>query len=273
MRANRARKKLLEGGLISGPSLYFPAPEIAEEAAQYGFDFVWIDWQHGGWSEATISAAMAAFTNVSTVPLVRTLGPDPAWIGRVLDLGALGVIVPMVETPAQCEAIVRAAKFPPRGSRSATGLRTPYHAKQERYDYLQGAFDYTQRSNEQILTIVMVETATGVQNVREMMAVPDIDCVLIGPYDLSRSLGAERMSDRQVEDLVQEVLSASRATGVAAGYVTNSPAEAESRAAQGFRMVCPGHDITQLVEAFNEMRKCAERLVEKNRTMPESGKN
>lgn len=270
MKVNRARKKLLEGGLISGPSLYFPSPEIAEEAAQYDFDFVWIDWQHGGWSEATISGAMAAFTNVETVPLVRTLGPDPTWIGRVLDLGALGVIVPMVDTPEQCEAIVRAAKFPPRGNRSATGLRTPYHSKQRYYDYMNGAFDYTQNANEQILTIVMVETPKGVRNVREMMAVPDIDCVLIGPYDLSRALGAERMADQQVEDLVQEVLAASKETGVAAGYVTNAPAEAESRAAQGFRMVCPGHDITQLVEAFNEMRKSAERLARGNQATRES---
>jgi 4-hydroxy-2-oxoheptanedioate aldolase len=171
MRTNLARKKILEGGLISGPSLYFPAPEIAEEAAQHGFDFVWLDWQHGAWTESSLNAALASFVHVDTVPLVRTLGPDAAWIGRMLDLGALGVIIPMVDTAEQCEAIVRAAKFPPRGNRSATGLRTAYHAGQS-------YFDYTENANDEILTIVMVERRAECKRV--MMTVPDIDCVLIG---------------------------------------------------------------------------------------------
>jgi 4-hydroxy-2-oxoheptanedioate aldolase len=172
----------------------------------------------------------------------------------MLDLGALGVIIPMVETAEQCETIVRAAKFPPCGVRSATGLRTAYHAG---HSY----FDYTEKANDEILTIVMVETPRAVANVRQMMSVPNIDCVLIGPYDLSRSLRVP-MGDPQEEELVQEVLRASQETGVAAGYVTNSPAEAEKRAAQGFRMVCPGHDITTVTEAFREMKQCSDRLKE-----------
>jgi len=239
--------------VISGPSLLYASPEIAEEAARHGFDFVWIDWQHGAWSEPTMNAALGCFLNVETVAIVRTLGPDPAWIGKLLDLGALGIIVPMVETAEQCEKIVRAAKFPPRGCRSATGLRTAYHAGN---DY----FDYTENANDQILTVVMVETPTGVDNVRAMMAVPDVDCVLIGPYDLTRSLGCTQMSDPRVEGMIQEVLTASRETGVPAGYVTNTPEEAEARAAQGFRMVCPGHDMIQLPQAFAEMSRCSERL-------------
>ena len=262
MKINLARKKLLEGGIISGPSLYYPSPEIAEEAVQHGFDFVWIDWQHGAWSESSINASMAPFVNTDTIPLVRPLGSDPAWIGKVLDLGALGIIIPMVETVEECQSIVNAAKFPPEGRRSATGLRTAYHAN---HNY----FDYTENANDQILTIVMVETPKGVKNVRAMMEVKGVDCVLIGPYDLERAVAGESMDDKparsfrpsiSAEELVQEVLKASNETGVAAGYVTNSPDEAEERAAQGFRMVCPGHDITDLIEAFQRMKRCSERL-------------
>src|SRR5262245_46688938 len=252
MRTNLARQKLRSGGIISGPSLYYPAPEIAEEAAQHGFDFVWIDWQHGAWTESSINAALASFVHVESVPLVRTLGSDPAWIGRMLDLGALGVIVPMVETAEQCEAIVRSAKFPPRGRRSATGVRTAHHAGQS-------PFDYTENANDQILTVVMVETVLGVANVREMMSVPDIDCILIGPYDLSRSLGVP-MGDLREEELVRQVLEATKATGVAAGYVTNTPSEARQRVAEGFRMVCPGHDISVLPQVFSEMKQCCDGL-------------
>jgi len=253
MRVNAARRKLLAGGVMSGPSLSYPSYEIAEEAVQYGFDFVWLDWQHGGWTEQTLSAALACFVNRESIPIVRLPGADPAWIGRILDLGALGIIIPMVETAGQCEAIVRAAKFPPRGNRSATGLRTAYHAG---HDY----FEYTEKANDEILTVVMVETPQAIRNVRDMMRVPDIDCVLIGPYDLSRATGAASMSDPAVEALVQDVLAASKEMGVAAGYVTNDIASAESRAAEGFRMVCPGHDVVQLPQAFREMKSCADRL-------------
>lgn len=246
MTINNARRKLLAGGTISGPSVSFPAVEIVEESLRHGFDFVWIEWQHGGWAEPSISAALACCVGHDTVPIVRVLGSDPVWIGRMLDLGAMGVIVPMVNTAEECRRIVAAAKFPPEGRRSATGIRTAYLAN---HDY----FKYTEEANDQILTIVMAETPEAVGNVREMMAVPGVDCVLIGPYDLSRALGAASMADDVVESAVQEVLRASKETGVAAGYVTGSRAEASRRAKEGFRFVCPGHDLSALAAAFREM--------------------
>lgn len=255
MRINHARRKLLEGATISGLSLLYPSPEIAEEAAQYGFDFVVLDWQHGAWSEPALNAVLAAYVRAESVPLVRTIGADPAWIGRMLDLGALGVIVPMVETPEQCEAIVRAAKFPPLGMRSATGLRTAYHAN---HNYL----EYTREANGQMLIVVMVETVLGVRNIRDMMAVPGVDCVLIGPYDLTLSAGATEIDDPRSIRLKNEVLDASKETGVPAGYYSNTPAEAEERAAEGFRMVFLGHDMVQLPQAFSEMRARSTRLAE-----------
>lgn len=256
MRTNQTRQKLLQGGAVSGLSLSYASVEIVEEAVQCGFDFVVLDWQHGAWSEGTINAALACLVNSDTVPLVRTMGPDPTWIGKMLDLGALGVIIPMVETVEQCEGIVRAAKFPPKGGRSATGLRTAYHAD---HSY----FDYAENANEQILVVVMAETTLGVRNVRQMMVVPDVDCILVGPYDLARSAGAYRTEDPKVEALVQEVLAASKESGVAAGYYTNYPAEAEGRAAQGFRMVFLGHDMVQLPDAFQEMKRCSQALAKR----------
>ena len=165
----------------------------------------------------------------------------------MLDLGALGIVIPMVETAEQCEQIVQAAKFPPRGGRSATGFRTPLHAGNDFYDYIEHA-------NDEILVVVMVETPTAIGNVREMMAVPDIDCVLIGPYDLSRSVGAASMDDELVEDLVAEVAAASKETGVAAGYVTGTVEQAERRVEQGFRLVNPGHDLSVLRNVFEAMK-------------------
>ena len=205
-----------------------PTAMSCEVMSRAGFDYVCIDMQHGLADYSDALAMLAAIDLGTATPVVRVPWNEQGIIGRVLDAGALGVIIPMVETAEQCESIVRAAKFPPRGNRSATGLRTAYHAG---HSY----FDYTENANAQILTVVMVETPRGVRNVREMMAVPDVDCVLIGPYDLERAVGAESLGGQptrefrpseEAEALVREVLKASGETGVAAGYVTNSPSEA-----------------------------------------------
>jgi 2-keto-3-deoxy-L-rhamnonate aldolase RhmA len=253
MQPNLARSKLLNGGVISGPSISFPSPEIVQQALQYDFDFLWLEWQHGGWSEPTLSAALSCFIGTRTAPIVRIPGLDPLCIGRLLDLGALGIVVPMVETAEQCEQAVQAAKFPPRGGRSATGFR---NALQGGNDY----FHYVEHANDEILVIVMVETPTGVGNVREMMAVPDVDCVLIGPYDLSRSVGVASIEDDLVQDLVAEVADASKETGVAAGYVTGSLEQAKHRVDQGFRLVNPGHDLGELRSLFETMKKGCDSL-------------
>lgn len=253
MQTNHARRKLLDGGFISGPSVSYPATEIVEEALQHDFDYLWIEWQHGGWTETTLSGALGVSVGRNTAPIVRLPGLEPSWIGRVLDLGAMGIIIPMVETAEQCEQIVQAAKFPPRGGRSATGFRTAHLSNND-------FFEYVHKANDEILVVPMVESPVAIGNVREMMAVPDVDCILIGPYDLSRSVGAESMSDDIVEDLVQEVLAASKETGVAAGYVTNGFDEAKRRVDQGFRMVCPGHDLFVVRGGFAEMKAATERL-------------
>lgn len=253
MKKNQARKKLLEGGVISGISLLYPSPEIAEEAARFGFDFVVLDWQHGPWSEITLNAALNCFTHIETTPIVRVPSSDAAWIGKVLDFGAFGVIVPMVETADQCERIVKAAKFPPQGTRSATGLRTAYFTGGS-------APKYAENANTEILVVVMVETALGAANLPQLLAVEGVDCVLIGPYDLTRSINARLPNEPQVEELVQKILATAQERGVAAGYYANYPVEAEARVAQGFRMVFLGHDMVQLPDVFAEMKREADRF-------------
>ena len=253
MQPNLARRKLLDGGVISGPSISYPASEIVEEALPHNFDYLWIEWQHGGWTETTLNGALGVCVGRQTTPLVRLPGLEPSWIGRVLDLGAMGIIIPMVETAEECERIVQAAKFPPRGGRSATGFRTA-HLSNNNF------FEYVGKANDEILVVAMVESPVAIGNVREMMAVPDIDCILIGPYDLSRSVGAASMSDDIVEDLVQEVIAASKETGVAAGYVTNGFDEAKRRVDQGFRMVTLGHDLFVVRAGFADMKAGTEGL-------------
>ena len=173
MRRNPALAKLNAGGMTSGISVGFDSPDLAELAAHSGFDYVWLEWQHGQFSEHTLNNAIARFLPVDTAPIVRVKSHEPGAINHVLDMGAMGVIVPMVETAAEARAIAHVTYYPPLGRRSTGGTRLSLLGD-----------DYTERANDEMLLVVMVETESAINNVTEIMAVPGVDVVLIGPGDL-----------------------------------------------------------------------------------------
>ena len=175
MRRNHALAKLRAGKVITGPNLVYDSPSLAEHVAHLGFDFVWIDWQHGQWSEHTLNDALARYLTVASAPIVRVKGNEPGTINRVLDMGAMGVIVPYVQDADQARAAVRATYYPPIGIRSGGGVRLGLIGD--------GAADYFAHANGEIFLCVMVETELAISNIEEIMRVPGIDVVLIGPDD------------------------------------------------------------------------------------------
>jgi 2-keto-3-deoxy-L-rhamnonate aldolase RhmA len=247
MRTNAALRKLRAGQVISGPMVIFDSPSLAEQVAHLGFDFTWLDWQHGQWSEHTLNDALARFLAAPSTPLVRVKGHEPGTINRVLDMGAMGVVVPYVQDAAQARAAVQAAYYPPRGIRSGGGVRL---------GLLGGsAQEYFARANDEILLGVMVETERAVARVEEIMRVPGVGFVLIGPGDLLIDVTANGHDAAHHERLVLQVAEASRRTGTPAGYVTQSPEEARTRVQQGFRFINYGSDNGALMGA---LRRAAE---------------
>src|SRR5262245_54485212 len=121
MRRNQALERQRAGGTTFGPCLVYDSADLVEQVAHLGFDWVWLDWQHGQFTEHTLNQALARFLALESAPIVRVKGNEPGTINRVLDMGASGVIVPMVQN-AQ-EAAVAAAFYPPKGRRSAGGVR------------------------------------------------------------------------------------------------------------------------------------------------------
>jgi 4-hydroxy-2-oxoheptanedioate aldolase len=243
MRKNHALARQRAGDITVGPLLIYGSPDIAEQAAHLGFDWVWLDWQHGQWTESTLNDALGRFLATACAPLVRVKGVEPGTINRVLDMGAMGVIVPMVQDAAQARTAVQAAYYPPMGMRSGGGVRLGLLGEG-------GAQEYFERANEEVLVAVMVETEAAIARVAEIMAVPGIDVVIIGSGDLMLDVKARGHDEAHHEHLVLQVVAASRQSGVPIGYPCGSREEAERRIGQGFRFINYGSDHGVLTAGF-----------------------
>jgi len=252
VRKNTALAKLRAGKVVIGPMMNYASPDLAEWAAHLGFDYVWLDWQHGEYTELPLNNAIARTRAGSATPLVRVKGNERGTINRVLDMGAMGVIVPMVENAEEARQAVDSAFYPPRGRRSAGGVRLGMLAD--------GGDDYWYNANPEIMLIVMVESEAAIGRVREIMAVPGIDVVLIGPGDLMIDVKARGGDAARHEALVLEVAAASKASGVAAGYVCVTAEMAAKRIAQGFRFLNYGLDHGIMMAGLKALKAEHERL-------------
>ena len=125
MKRNTALRRLRQGETLCGFNVTIGSSEIAAYAAHMAFDWVMIDWQHGTWTEDRLLGALPVFADTAPVPVVRVRGHNGYEIGRMLDAGAMGVIVPMVNTPEEAERMCRAARYTPLGDRSAGGVLLP----------------------------------------------------------------------------------------------------------------------------------------------------
>jgi 4-hydroxy-2-oxoheptanedioate aldolase len=212
-----------------------PSPLTAELAAASGFDYVCVDLQHGGADEERMVAMFTAIEARGAVPLARVLYNEPWQINRVLDLGAAGVIVPLVGSAADAKRAVSGCRYPPRGVRSYGPLRAALTV---------GSAD-PERLAAGALCFVMVETRQGLENVEEIAATRGLDGIYIGPSDLSLGLGREPGHGGEVlEQAITRVREACAGAGIVAGMHCSGGEEARSRAAAGFRLVTVGVDAS-----------------------------
>jgi 4-hydroxy-2-oxoheptanedioate aldolase len=213
-------------------------PIGTEGIARLGFDYLCVDGQHGLLAQdAWLTAITAITAGGDTAPLIRVPANDPALIGRALDSGATGVVVPLVNTAAEAEAAARACRYAPRGDRSYGPMRPGLRALG-----LTPA-----QASERVACIVMAETADAISNIAEICAVDGLDGVLIGPYDLTISLGGSEFGDPAVAGKLDAALSTVAATaaeaGIAAGCHCNDAATAMKRLADGFTFTMVNCDL------------------------------
>ncbi len=206
---NSIATRLRAGQRVSGISVGTPYPPLIQMCAYAGFDFVVIDNEHGPASVETVGEAIRTAHGAGLAPVVRTFEPD---IGRLLDAGAVGIQVPLVETAGQARRIVSACRYPPLGSRSVA-FSTPA----ARYGFGDRNV-HVEESNQAIAVILMIETSVGLSNLDDILAVEGIDAICVGPTDMSYSLGVPGEGKHpKVVEAVERCVQTCRRRGVAVG--------------------------------------------------------
>jgi 2-keto-3-deoxy-L-rhamnonate aldolase RhmA len=222
-----------------------PVPAIAEILADLGFDWLFVDGEHGPLETREILAILQAVGD--RVPcLVRVPGAAEPPIKKALDLGAEGIIVPQVNTVEQAARVVRYARYAPAGSRGV-GLARAHRYGLRFQEYLDAA-------NQRVAVIVQAEQSQAVENIESIVKVEGIDAVLIGPYDLAASLGKMgRIDDRAVTDAIDHVTNTCQAAGVPLGYFGVSAQAIRPYMERGYTMIAAGVDTLFLAGAARRL--------------------
>ena len=239
MRQNPVKHKVLSGGRSIGTFvLEFDTTGIGRLAAQAGAEFIVYDMEHTGWSVETIRMLLATTRATDTISLVRIPATDYDFIARVLDMGAMGIMIPMCESAAQAKTLVASAKYPPVGRRGAAF--TVAHD-----DYTGGNIvEKMGTANRETLLIAQIETAAGLGNVNEIAAVEGIDVLWIGHFDLSNSLGIPGRFDHPLfVDALGQVLAACERHRKVPGFLAGDILAGRKLLDQGFRMLAYGGDL------------------------------
>jgi 4-hydroxy-2-oxoheptanedioate aldolase len=227
---DRVRERWAAGEVALNAWLASDDPGSAANLARAGFDAVTLDLQHGSAGTEAVAEVAAAIEGVGAVPFVRLRWNDPGLIMRALDLGARGVICPMVDSREQAEAFVRACRYPPTGARS--------------YGPVHGAFgagrEHTEAANAAVLALAQIETAEGLAAVAEIAATPGLDGLYVGPADLSLAMDLETfadLSDPAMLEALDAVVAAARGAGVVPGVHAPGLERARAMIERGFGFV------------------------------------
>lgn len=231
MKRNVVRDKLLAGDTSVGCFLGLGSPSVAELMAHAGFDWLMIEMEHNAVDLADVQHMMMAISSTDTVPLVRLPSADSTFIQRTLDAGAQGIMAPMIRTAEEGERVVAATRYPPHGKRGFGGLRAG--------GYTFRNTEYFATANDNILVVLIIETQEALENIEAIAAVPGVDVLMIGTFDLYLSLGLDpfRQPLPEGERAIERILAAARKFGRAVGGAYGSAADLRKREEQGFRML------------------------------------
>jgi 2-dehydro-3-deoxyglucarate aldolase len=239
------RERLWAREPLIGTMVTLPLPAIAEILADLGFDWLFVDGEHGPLETREILAILQAVGD--RVPcLVRVPGAEEPPIKKVLDLGAAGIIVPQVNTVEQAASVVRSARYAPAGSRGVGLARAQGYGLRFQ--------EYLEVANRRVAVIVQAEHARAVENIESIVAVEGIDAVLLGPYDLAASLGKMgRIDDPAVTDAIEHVTRTCQAAGVPLGYFGASAQAIRPYLERGYTLIAAGVDTLFLAGAAGRL--------------------
>ena len=234
---NKMRTALLKNELTLGTWIQIGNPAIAEILARVGYDWICVDLEHGSIDIETLTNLFRAIEANGAVPVARLPQNDPIWIRRSLDAGAMGLIIPMINSAQEIESAIRCAKYPPRGERGYGYSRAN--------TFGMNFEDYIASANEEIAIIAQIEHKDGIANIDSILQVEDLDGVFIGPLDLSGSYGKTGQLDcTEMREALKRYLDACKEHNKCAGTHIVRPDEnsIQNTIDQGYKLIALGVD-------------------------------
>ena len=249
------RERVLAGELLAGTFCNLGSHITTEIAGNAGFDWLLLDLEHGAGDQSELVHQLQAAAAADTPAIVRIAWNEPWRFKRVLDAGAAGVMVPWVSTVEEAQVATTAMRYFPDGVRGAATLIRANRFGRDRDEYLQAA-------NDNLLTVVQIETRQAVENAAAIAAVAGVDVLFVGPFDLSIGLGVGGQFDHpEFLAALEQVVAGAKGAGKAAGILLQRPDQVAATIARGFSFIALGSDgglvangMAQLAAAFEPFR-------------------
>lgn len=223
MRENTTKAKLRAGETVMGCFVRYPEATLAEMLGYYGWDYLIFDGEHSSITPRDCENLARACELQNITPIVRVTTNHPATILRYMDSGMQGAQIPMINTQAEAEAAVRSVKYHPLGNRGLAGVRPANFGQVQPFSFK----DYTAQANAETMVIAQVETAAAVDALPEIIKVPNIDVIFIGPTDLSQSLGFPgEINHPTVQATFDRIIEIVKPTGITIGTLVPNLATA-----------------------------------------------
>jgi 4-hydroxy-2-oxoheptanedioate aldolase len=251
MKVNHVRAKLKRGEPSVGTWLTLPDPIAARMMARVGFDWLTVELEHAPTSFETAATSFAIISASGAAPLARVPVNSVENIKRVLDTGAWGIVVPMVNSREEAEAAVAAARYAPLGARTIGGQ---LHAINFECD----PATYYAQANEQILVVLMAEHVRAIEQADRIFGLPGIDAVFIGPNDLHHSMGrppAFESDHKEFNDALAHILKICKQHGIAPGIHVADETAARRRIAEGFQFVAVASEAGMMLSKAQEIAR------------------
>ncbi|MEP7356016.1 MAG: aldolase/citrate lyase family protein [Anaerolineales bacterium] len=244
MAVNKLRQRIQSKQTSYGLWVTMDSPVVTEIAVTLGLDWVCIDMEHGHLDYGQVIGHLRALRNSGTSAVVRVPDTNVSTIKRALDMGAHGVILPLMRTAEDVELGFRYGRYPPRGIRGVGGERA--------VTWGLGLAEYLSDADQETLIIPLIETREAVDNIDSILAVPGLEAIFFGPADLSASQG--HLGQWEGGPVAQQILSVrekAAARGIGAGVMTTDLADGARRRDQGFAMIGLGSDAALLIRSVN----------------------
>ena len=240
---NNFTKRLRSKEILVGTLVTLPSPEVCELLANVGYDWLFIDAEHGAFNPQQAQTMLQAAGSVPC--LIRVPDDETIWIKKALDIGAAGVIVPQVHDANQAKKIITDCKYAPDGNRGiGIGRAHKYGIDFERY---------LKNANRETAVVLQAESSEAVDNITDIVALDGVDAILVGPYDLSASLGRPGEVDHPiVQSAIEKIIDACQNANISMGIFGVSADAVMPYKEKGFNLLTVGTDTAFLINAASE---------------------